>query len=255
MKKTVTTSFVFVWLTSVLLAQSPLDNNGSRFTLGVFGGLSVPNLSGGNGNPLSSDYTSLLGEAFGLTADYSLPSCVGLCADALFSSEGGKRNGMQAFSASQVNPQAPAGTYFYADFNNESILSYVEIPVMAKYSIPVSAISKAYVDFGPYGGYLLHAEQETSGTSIIYENQAETIPVAPVVPQSFNASHDVTGSIKRTNFGLTGGVGFTQGVGFGAIFLDVRGAYGLTTVQKYSQDGSSHNGYLLLALGYSLFRG
>ena len=249
MKKIFATSFVFVWLTSVLFAQSSSDNRGSQFTLGVFGGLNIPELSGGNGNPLSSDYTSRLGEAFGLTANYSLESYFGLRADALFSGEGGKRNGIQAINASSFNPQAPAGTYLYADFNNESILNYVEIPVMVKYSIPVNILSKFYVDFGPYGGYLLNAEQETGGASPIYEDPTEKVRVIPVA-QSFNASTDVTSNIKRTNFGLTGGVG----VGFGAISLDVRGAYGLTTVQKYSQDGSSHSGYLLIALGYSLFR-
>ena len=43
-----------------------------------------------------------------------------------------------------------------------------------------------------------------------------------------------------------------QKVGKGDLFLDLRGAYGLTTVQKYSADGNSHNGYLLIALGYSI---
>jgi hypothetical protein len=70
--------------------------------------------------------------------------------------------------------------------------------------------------------------------------------------QSFNATVTTTSSINPVNFGLTGGIGFTQTVGFGDIFLDVRGAYGLTVVQKNTQDGSGHTGNLSIALGYSI---
>jgi hypothetical protein len=71
-------------------------------------------------------------------------------------------------------------------------------------------------------------------------------------PQSFDATTDVKSSINPVNIGITGGVGFVQKVGKGELFLDLRGAYGLTKVQKDSQNGSSHNGYLLTALGYAI---
>ena len=71
------------------------------------------------------------------------------CADILYSSEGGQRNGMQALAGSSFNPQVPAGTYFYANYNNESILNYLEIPVMAKYFITLSKSSRLYIDFDP----------------------------------------------------------------------------------------------------------
>ena len=138
----------------------------SNFSLGILGGLNIPRLSGGNGNELSRDYTSRLGTAFGLTASLGFGSNFSLTADLLYSSEGGKRNGIQAFDASSINPQVPAGTYFYADYNNESILNYFEIPVMLKYFIPLNKSSKFFVDFGPYVGFLLNAKQKTSGSSI-----------------------------------------------------------------------------------------
>ena len=251
MKKKFVTACVFVCLTAMLFAQSQSEKIGSKFTLSVLVGLNIPQLTGGNNNEMSRDYTSRLGEGFGLTASYSLGSNFALRADALYSSEGGKRNGIQAIDASSINPQAPAGTYLYANFKNESILNYAEVPVMANYSISAGKSSQFYVDFGPYVGFLLNAKQKTSGASPIYADRAETMPVVPIV-QSFDASADVTSSIKPFNFGLTGGIGFTQGVGFGEVFLDVRGAYGLTNVQKDSQDGESHNGYLFIALGYSI---
>tara|TARA_R110001583_G_scaffold38171_2_gene123318 strand:+ start:7022 stop:7798 length:777 start_codon:yes stop_codon:yes gene_type:complete len=223
----------------------------SKFTLGVFGGLNIPSLSGGNDNELSRDFTSRAGGAFGFTSTLDLGSNFALRVDVLYSSEGGKRDGMQAIDASSINPQAPSGAFYYADFNNESILNYLEIPAMLKYNIPTGKSSNFYVDFGPYIGFLLNAKQKTSGSSPIYADREGTMPIAPT-DQSFNDEADVTDSINSVNFGLTGGVGYAQGVGFGHIFLEVRGAYGLTVVQKETENGKSHIGNLLIALGYSI---
>jgi hypothetical protein len=247
MKKLFTTAFVIVCFIAVSFAQSSSDNSVPKFTLGVFGGLNIPDLTGGGGNELSRDYSSRIGEAFGLTASYSLSSNFALRADALYSSEGGKRNGFQAI---EFNPSSP-GKYLYANIDNESILNYFEIPVMLKYTIPLCKSSKFYIDFGPYVGFLLNAKEKISGTSNIYEDRAGTIPILPAaISQDSNTT--ITSSINPINFGLTGGIGITQSIGFGEIFLDVRGAYGLTVIQKNTQDGNNHNGNLLMALGYSV---
>lgn len=70
--------------------------------------------------------------------------------------------------------------------------------------------------------------------------------------QSFDANTDITSSINKLNFGLTGGGGFSQQIRNGEIFMDIRGAYGLKVIQKLSQNGSSHNGNMLIDLGYAL---
>ena len=70
--------------------------------------------------------------------------------------------------------------------------------------------------------------------------------------QSFNANTDITSDINTVNFGLTGCAGFTQMFNSSEVFLDVRGACGLTVIQKVSANGSSHNGNLLIDLGYAL---
>ncbi|GMT46012.1 MAG: hypothetical protein IEMM0006_1844 [bacterium] len=232
-------------------SQTSSARSASKFSLGVLGGLNIPRLRGGNNNEMSRDFTSRAGKVFGLTATLNLESNFALRVDVLYVGGGGKRNGIQAIDASSFNPQAPAGTYFYASYSNESILNYAEIPIMLKYSIPVSKSSKFYVDFGPYVGFLLNAKQKTRGSGPIYADRAETIPVVSTA-QSFDAITSVTNDINPVNFGLTGGIGFTQGVGFGNVFLDIHSAYGLTIVQKSTQNGKSHNGNLSVALGYSI---
>lgn len=247
--------FITLLLTTVTLT-SFAQSSSSKFTLGIFGGLNIPRLSGGGNNELSRDYTSRAGEAFGFTSSLDLGSNFSLRADLLYSSEGGKRNGLQAFSAASFNPQYP-GKYLYANYNNESILNYLELPILLKYSIPVNS-SSFYIDFGPYIGYLLNATQKTSGSSVVYADRGMTQPVS-VNPQTqtpykvpFNASTDVTSSINRINAGITGGIGYAQKVGKDHVILDIRGAYGLTYVQKDSANGTSHTGNLLISLGYSV---
>jgi hypothetical protein len=69
---------------------------------------------------------------------------------------------------------------------------------------------------------------------------------------NIDASTNGTSSIKPFNVGLTGGIGIAQKLGYGKLFFDIRGAYGLVSAQRYSQNGDSHSGYILLALGYSI---
>jgi hypothetical protein len=248
MKKLTVTLFLLCLVTIFSFGQA---NNYSKFSLGIFGGLNIPRLNGGTGNELSRDYTSRSGEAFGLTSSLGLGPKFSLCVNLMYSSEGGKRNGVQAIDASAINPQMPARTYFYAAFNNESILNYLEVPVMVRYSIPLNKSQKVYANFGTYVGYLLNARQKTSGSSLIYADREETMIVIPA-PMPFNASTDITSSINKINLGLTGGVGFLQKAGSGDLFLDVRAAYGMIVIQKDPNNGSSHSGNLLLDLGYAL---
>jgi len=244
MRKFSVTLMVFITLTTLSVAQS-------KSSIGILAGLNIPRLSGGNNNELSRDYTSRSGAAFGITSSLYLGSNLSLRIDVLYSSEGGKRNGIQAFDATTVNPLAQAGTYFYADYKNESILNYAEVPVMLKYSVPLTKSSKFYLNIGPYVGFLLNAKEITSGSSIIYADRTRQVVIVPVA-QSFVANTDITSDINKLNFGLTGGGGFAQQISSGEIFIDIRGAYGLKVIQKLSQNGSSHNGNLLIDLGYAL---
>ncbi len=235
-------------MTTLSYAQS--SGNDSNFTLGIFGGLNIPRLSGGNGYELSRDFTSRAGIAFGITSSVYLGSNFSLRLDIMYSSEGGKRNGVQAFDATTLSPLVPSGTYFYADYNNESILNYAEIPLLLRYSFPLGKSLKFYVDLGPYAGFLLNATQKTMGSSLIYADRDQTQVIVPVA-QPFDADTDVKKDLNSFNIGITGGGGFARNAGSGEVFVDFRGAYGLLAIQKDKKNGSSHTGNLLVDIGYA----
>ena len=112
-----------------------------------------------------------------------------------------------------------------------------------------------YANAGPYFGYLLHAKEKTSGTSPIYadaKGDPLTIQGYPVPPQNFDATTDVTSSIKRFNFGATAGAGLAYPLSpKNKLFFDARFEYGFLNIQKYSEDGKNNTGNVLLSLGYS----
>ncbi|HQT91625.1 MAG TPA: outer membrane beta-barrel protein, partial [Candidatus Kryptobacter bacterium] len=168
----------------------------AQVRVGVQGGLSVPELSGGN-NEISEGYTSRLAPNFGITAQFAVTKKFSIEPEIDFDGQGGQRNGIQPITTAEL-PPLPSGGHYYANFKNTSVLNYLEVPVLAKYTFGLGGIGFD-VNAGPYVGFLLNATQNTSGLSAIYIDKNGTpliIPVGnggyvPLPPQSFNASTDV----------------------------------------------------------------
>ena len=154
-----------------------------------------------------------------------------------------------------LSQMLPPGTMLYADFKNESVLNYLEMPVTAKFTWGDKL--KYYINAGPYAGILLNATQKTEGTSQLYLDKKGMQPLGiqgqPMPAQSFKADTDIKQDINTINFGFTGGIGLAYPVkGAGEIILDARGAYGLTPIQKDTKaNGKSCTGGLFLTLGYA----
>ncbi|HEV3415035.1 MAG TPA: porin family protein [Puia sp.] len=223
--------------------------------LGVHGGLSIPDLSGGNGNQLSSDYTSRLAANFGIQGEWHIYHRFSLQVELNFAGQGGQRNGIQPITnlPAPLQSMVPPGSYLYANFKNKAVLNYLELPILAKFTW--GRTLQFYADAGVYVGYLLHAEEKTSDSSTIYVDQKGTpltVQGYPVPGQNFTANTDITSSIKRFNVGVTGGVGLALPLdAHNKVFFDARFEYGLINIQKYSADGSNNTGNVLLSLGWS----
>lgn len=240
---------IFSCLPGIIFSQS--------IALGVNGGVSIPHLRSSGDNEISKDYASRLAANFGVFADFGITEKFSVKTDIQYSGQGGKRQGMQPVTniPAALAQQIPPGMMLYANFNNQSVLNYLDIPVMTKYSWGNKL--KYYLNAGPYCGILLSARQKTDGNSQLFFDKGGTQPLSiqgqPLPAQSFNANTDIKKDINPVNFGITGGVGLGYALGAsGEIDLDVRAAYGLTTIQKDTQtNGKSHTGDLFLTLGYA----
>ena len=244
---------LMLMLISILTSMTSI----AQVRFGIQGGLSVPNLSGGN-NEISQGYTSRLAPNFGITAEIAVTKKFSIEPQVNFDGQGGQRNGLQPITSTNL-PPLPSGGYYYANFKSTSILNYIEVPVLAKYKFGFARLG-LHVNAGPFVGILLNATDKTSGTSSIYIDKNGTPLVmpdgnggyVPLPPQSFDASNDVTSSLHAWNIGVAGGVGVILPVSPRAnLSLDVRGLYGLINVQKYAEDGTNHTGNLIFSIGYS----
>ncbi len=216
--------------------------------IGVHGGISIPNIRGNQNDPLTRGFSSRQGPFFGIFADFPLSRNFSLVAEFNYTSQGGKRNGLQIITTLPPGLELPPDTSVYADFKNETIIDYVELPVMGRLSFGEKL--RFFVNAGPYIGYLVRAKALTSGTSAVFLDEAGTIPVSP--PVSFDADTDVMDSLERWNFGLAFGGGLTYPVGPGKLILEAHFQLGLTTIQKdVATSGNSKTGAVVISVGYA----
>jgi hypothetical protein len=250
--KKFTNVFSIILLVGIIISQvSYAQNKSNRNLIGLRAGLSVPNLSGGN-TPQSQGYTSRSGGGYGLFFTDKFTNNFAIQAELTYVNEGGVKVGMQQIT----DPAAPQNLPLYANFKNEAIINYVEIPILAKYCLALSDNLQFYVDAGPYMGILAEAKTQTSGTSNIYLDEQGKIPLTvngePLPPQNFSNTQDIHSDIKSTNFGIMGSIGFSTRFLSNILSLDARGAYGLTKIQKDPANGENNVGYFLITLGYAI---
>jgi hypothetical protein len=244
-----------VGITAALLLAAGTGWAADEFWLGLRGGPALPRLSSG-GNEISEDYSSRLAPNFGVVAEYTLTSHLSLQLEVNYSGQGGIRDGVQPITQVPPGlPPLPPGSYLYGDFKNEAILDYLEVPVMLKWNHPLSEHWRCYVEGGLFFGYLLKAEQRTRGTSQIYVDKNRTpltIGGMPLPPLSFDANTNVKDDINDFNWGVTAGLGIAYLMTpKHQIFFDLRGEYGLRTIQRDTDaNGSSNVGAAIFTCGY-----
>jgi opacity protein-like surface antigen len=244
--------FLFVFT----LAASGLHAQENYF--GVKGGVSLPKLSGGSDHELSRDYKSRVALDAGAFFEFGISRKFSVQPEINFSGNGGKRKGVQPITSAVPGlPPLPEGVYYYAEFENEAVLNYLEIPVLVKYRFNPQSKKRVYVNGGVFYGRLLSAKTKTSGTSTIYLDKDKTpllIPPAfqtlPAIP--FDAETDIKSQVNKNNFGLTGGGGIEFKHGKNYFFVDGRITYGLRSIQKDPRrNGDSRSGGLIFSAGYA----
>ena len=225
--------------------------------LGVKGGISIPNLSSGNSNPINSGYTSGLGPDFAVFGEYKVSDLFSLELSAEFSTQGGKKNGKQALPVpawlSATYPPGQAPDYLYANFNASAEFHYLLVPLLAKFGGYLGEESswKLYADAGPFVGFLLSAKSVTTGSSNVYADAEETMPLLST-PVSWDTTADIKDQLNPVNVGIAANIGLSYETGPHRFFFEVGGNYGFIVVQKDKANGENHAGAAVLRLGYAI---
>jgi hypothetical protein len=248
------------YLFLAFLMLSFMKVNAQDFALGVRGGLSIPNLSAGGSqqNPLNTGYSSRQGPDFGLFAEYKFSSLFSIQPMVEYSSQGGKKDGLQAFATPRIptnSASMPLPDYIYANYNSEAKLNYLAIPILAKFGWTFKHTPlRLYVDAGPFVSFLLSAKQVTSGTSPFYLDAGGKQPL-PGGSQSFNANTDIKDQLHTTDFGFEGNLGLAYIFGNSNIFIEGGGNYGLLNIQKGTANGKNNTGAATITAGYAYWFG
>lgn len=240
----------------VLVLATAAAAHAGGVRVGVKGGLSVPNIRGSETDLFSRGFSSRQGPFAGVFVEVPLASRLSLVTELSYTSQGGQRNGLQPITMDMEGLPVPPGTMLFADFRNETILNYLELPVLGR--LVLGDRLRFFVNAGPYAGLLIGHHAVTRGTSAIFLDEARTMPI--VIPPStepllvdLGADTDVGDSLKNWNFGLMGGVGVTYPAGRGDLVLEARFELGLTNIQRDAvTSGRNRTGAVIVAVGYSL---
>lgn len=243
----------FIVYLSMICAYLLLSANAAfsqSLWLGVKGGISIPNLSssGTSDNPLNSGYSSRIGPNAGISAELQVSKLFSIEAMLEYSSQGGKKNGMQAFPSGLDEPP-----YFYANFKNQAKLNYLMLPVLAKFGFDLDRHSmlRLYADAGPFVGFLLSAKQVTSGSSKVYADPAGTQQVSSGV-EPFDSNTSIKDELYKGNFGAEANLGIAYTIAHNnRIFLEGGGNYGFLNIQKGYANGKNHAGAGTIRVGYA----
>ncbi|MEO6812437.1 MAG: porin family protein [Ginsengibacter sp.] len=246
----------FFTMLSLLCAYS--HTSAQTTSIGVRGGLSIPNLSAGgsNENPLNTGYKSRLGPDVAIFADFKISPVFSIHPMIEYSSQGGKKSGFQAFpippAYAALFPPNAAPTYLYANFKSEAKLNYLLVPILARFGWDLKKGSplRFYVDAGPFAGFLLSAKQVTSGSSMVYADAAGQQPLSPQ-PQSFDSTNNIKSQLNSFNAGAEANIGFSYRVGNGNVFVEGGFNYGFLNIQKGTANGKNNTGAGTVSLGYA----
>lgn len=229
--------------------------------IGARGGISIPNLSasGSEQNPLNTGYSSRLGPEFGVFAEFKMSDLFSIEPMVEYSSQGGKKNGLQAFPVpsdlAAMFPSGQAPTYLYANFKSEAKINYLMIPVLAKFGYDFGESPfRIYIDAGPFVAFLLSAKQVTSGSSPVYLDPGAQNDLG-LGAVSFDNTQDIKSQLNSTNFGVEGNIGLNYRIGNSNIFLELGGNYGFLNIQKGTANGKNNTGAATAVLGYSFWLG
>ncbi|NNE98588.1 MAG: PorT family protein [Pyrinomonadaceae bacterium] len=255
-----TKRFAMVLITLLLFSVAAFGQEEKKNFVGVKGGISIPQLSGGDDNILSRDFKSRVAPNFGAFVEIGVTEKFSVQPEVNFAGQGGKRTGVQPITQAPPGlPPLPPGAFFFGDFENTAELNYLEVPVLAKYKFSAEEDKpRVYVNGGMFYGRLLTAKTKTSGSSTIFLDEGGQMPLllppagTPLPPIDFTANTDIKNDVNKNNFGITGGGGIEFPFGKNYLVIDARVSRGLRSIQRDTlANGNSKTGNLVISVGYA----
>ncbi len=215
MKRLIITIFAIVAVFTLSFASVSAQG----LTAGLKGGMNIANLHGKGvkviEEGIGTDLVSKMGFCAGGFITYNINDMFAIQPELLFSMKGAKAE------------REIEGETAKLAFN----LNYLEIPVLAKLSIPTPGNVKPSLFVGPSLAIKLSGKLKTE---IAGESEEEDLE-----------------DLKSTDFGLVFGAGIDFALGQGKLTVDARYTLGLTKADESEEELDIKNGAISIMVGYS----
>lgn len=263
-----------------------------KMLIGLKAGLNVPELTTASDNVLSDGWSSKLGAIYGLTFEYRFNKRWSLVSGLEYTEMGGKKDGLQALPSQRLESDINAGAiaaaaavleipaaalsvdpwtnkYTYADFKNKSEFNYLQIPVMARFSLPFgSGCFRFVLHAGGYAAFMLDAKNINTGSSRLYtdaDKKPLTLNMKITTPEGvtsnpylfdtavpLTSTRNIYDDTRHFNWGVIGGAGVGMRLWKGELMLQAGGQYGFVKIQKSDENGQNRIGAGSFTLGYAI---
>ena len=237
-------ALAFAFLITAPVAHAQID-------LGIKGGFSLATLSGGfsNSNAVNSGYKLNAGPEGLLYGEYHLNGAFSFLLGVGYDYQGGKRTGMQAYNTpAGIN----SGNYVFSAMDSRTNLSYLTIPVFAKYSYGFGKGFAVYVDAGPYVSFLMAAKQKNTGNGTLFADANGSHAVAGESNPLMGSNIDVKSQYETFNFGAQANIGVKYHIASRhSVFVEVGGNYGFLNIVKDDAGGDMRTSALSADAGYA----
>ena len=212
MKRLIITIFAIV----VVFTLSSASVSAQGLTAGLKAGMNIANVHGDDvklAEALGFEVSSNIGLCAGGFITYTLNDMFAIQPELLFTMKGAKIEG--------------------AGYKETVKVNYLEIPVLAKLSIPTPGTVKPSLFVGPSLAIKLSAKVE-------WEEAGES------------GEEDISEEVKSTDFGLVFGGGVDFALGQGKLTIDARYTLGLTKVREpeEGEEIDMKNGAISIMVGY-----
>jgi hypothetical protein len=193
-----------VFLALALIALLSNAASAEEIVVGIKGGINLADLTG---DGISGNEMKLVGGG-GLFLNRAITHNVSIQPEILFMMKGTKSESLE---------------------NTGIHLTYIDIPVLIRYSIPNGADFIPYFFAGPSFGILMTATYEV-----------------------VNIDEDIKDELKSLDYCLVFGVGADYRIGAGRLLMDIRYSFGLSTIidEEEGEDEEAKNTGIILMVGY-----
>jgi len=229
-----------------------IANAQAKISLGLKGGLNIPNLRMNSSNPVIDGFKTYASGYYGIVLENGLSERWSLLNEVNYSTVGITKNGNQVIPRSAYkNLKIGLNSFknLYADFYSKVNVNYVEVPLMLKYYVYQDENWNFFINGGPFMSVMTKSSVKTDGYDYVYTDAKHTNKLFDI-KLILTQEQDLMDRLEPVDFGFKGGFGATLKGDIGELFIAASANLGLLNMQTDPGDGANKTRAATISIGY-----